>query len=68
MNGVTVKQFLTALEEMRTIYLFDDKKTRVSIDHNPISFEERLSVITTDESTGVVIEMSKNIMDEESRQ
>lgn len=68
MTRGTVKQFLTALEEMRTVYLFDDEKTSVSINHNPISLEERLSVATTDERTGVVIEMSKNIMDEEIRQ
>lgn len=68
MNGGTVKQFLTALEEMRTVYLFDDEKTSVSINHNPIGREGRLSVSTTDERTGIVIEMSKNIMGEEIRQ
>lgn len=63
MNG-TVKQFKDALEAMRTIYPFEDDKTKiqtrdiVSLDHN------HLSIATQDEKTGVWIEMSKAIVNE----
>ena len=61
MNGCTVKRFLTVLEEMRTIYPFDEEKTKVSINHNHMNLEEHLWVATTDERTGVVIEMTKTL-------
>lgn len=60
MNG-TIKQFLDTLETMRTIYPFEDEKTRLqtnniqSLDHN------NLSIITKDEKTGVWIEMTKEV-------
>jgi hypothetical protein len=64
MNG-TVKQFKDTLELMRSIYPFEDDKTRIqtrnfeSLDHN------HLSLRTQDEKTGVWIEMTKNVEERE---
>lgn len=58
MNG-TVKQFKDALDEMKTIYPFQDDKTYIStnnlIDHS----NSCLSIATKDEKTGISIEMTK---------
>ena len=65
MNG-TVKQFKDTLEIMRTVYPFEDSKTRMqtrdiqSLDHN------HLSIVTQDEKTGVWIEMSRDLVKEEA--
>ena len=65
MNG-TVKQFKDTLEIMRTVYQFEDAKTRMqtrdiqSLDHN------HLSIVTQDEKTGVWIEMSRDLVTEEA--
>lgn len=60
-EGATVKQFLEAIETMRTVYPFEDDKTRMAImDFHTLS-PNSLSVATTDEKTGVFITMSKDI-------
>lgn len=65
MNG-TVKQFKDTLELMRSVYPFEDDKTRMQtrdiqcLDHN------HLSVVVQDEKTGVWIEMSRNLLPRES--
>lgn len=61
MTGGTVKQFKDALEEMRKIYSFDDEKTRMCTDSRFAKTPSNLTIVTTDEETGVVIEMSKDI-------
>lgn len=64
MNG-TVKQFLHTLEEMRTIYNFDDEKTRLQT-RNYNSLEQNLlSIHTIDEQTGITVELSKNVVEGE---
>lgn len=60
-EGATVKQFVDALEEMRTVYPFKDENTRMSIMDFRCMTPNHLTVITTDEKTGVVITMSKDI-------
>lgn len=61
MTGGTVKQFKDALEEMRKIYPFEDEKTRVDTRSLFTNNANSLTIITTDEETGIAIEMSKNI-------
>lgn len=60
-EGGTVKAFLDALNEMRTVYQFKDEDTRISV----LGFETLaptcLSITTTDEKTGVFVTMSKDI-------
>lgn len=55
----TVKQFKDMLEEMKTVYSYDDEKTRLST-HNIFSREnDSLELETIDEKTGIKIVMSK---------
>jgi hypothetical protein len=61
MRDGTVKQFLDALEEMRTIYAFDDEKTILCTRDFQSLSHCALSIRTQDEKTGVYIEMSKNL-------
>lgn len=61
MTGGTVKQFLEALEEMRTIYKFVDERTQISTRDSMVNAHNCLTIVTTDENTGVVIEMTKRI-------
>lgn len=65
MTGGTVKQFLDALDEMRTLYPFKDEKTQISTRDAMRNTHECLTIITTDEKTGVIIEMTKRIQREE---
>lgn len=61
MVGGTVKQFKDALEEMRTIYNFDDEKTRISL-RDPCTISATcLAIVTTDEKTGITVRMDKDI-------
>lgn len=57
----TVKEFYEALNEMRAIYPFDDEKTRLCTRDAWRNEENHLSIITTDEKTGIDIHMSKTI-------
>lgn len=60
----TVKQFLDTLDEMRTIYPFEDDKTRLST-HSPESLSHNaLTIVTKDERTGIWIELHKEILPE----
>ena len=61
MQGGTVKQFMDALEEMRTIYPFKDEDTRLCTRDFRTLSHNSLSIRTVDEKTGVYIEMSKDI-------
>lgn len=59
----TVKQFKDMIEEMRTVYPFEDDKTYLST-HNIVSGDNsRLEIQTKDEKTGVDIVMSKHVPD-----
>lgn len=61
MVGGTVKQFYDALDEMRSIYPFDDEKTQICTRNDYALMENQLSIVTTDEKTGVFIQMSKEV-------
>lgn len=63
MNG-TVKQFKDALEEMKTIYPFDDSKTFIQTRDIINMGNNHLSISTKDDKTGIIIEMSKSITTE----
>ena len=64
-RGGTVKQFKDALEEMKKIYPYDEEKTRLSTIDNPRDFSPvTASIITTDESTGIVIQMHKDVKED----
>ena len=57
----TVKNFKDAIEEMKSIYPFDESKTRLST-HNIVEFTHgTLELCTTDEKTGITICMSKRV-------
>lgn len=58
MNG-TVKEFKETLEEMSGIYPFKDENTRICTVDLVTGNHNRLTVVTTDERTGIQIEMSK---------
>ena len=61
MTGGTVKQFKDALEEMRTVYNFDDEKTRIDLREPFTNNANKLTVLTIDEKTQTFITMSKSI-------
>lgn len=55
----TVKQFKDMLEEMKTIYPYEDDKTILSTHDIMTLGHTALEIKTTDEKTGVTIVMSK---------
>ncbi len=57
----TVKQFKDTLEEMKSIYPFDDEKTYIQTRDIVNLGHDHLSLATTDEKTGILIEMSKKV-------
>ncbi len=60
----TVKQFKDAIEEMKSIYPFDESKTRL-LTHNILECAQNtLKLCTTDEKTGIAICMSKRVNEE----
>lgn len=60
----TVKQFKDTLEEMRSIYPFEDDKTYIQTRDIVSLGNDHLSLATTDEKTGILIEMSKKVTGE----
>ena len=60
MNG-TVEQFKDAIEEMRTIYPFDDDETFMSTYDLNSGSHDHLQIHVVDEKTGIDIIMSKRI-------
>lgn len=58
----TIKNLKDTLETMRKVYDYKDDKT---IFYNNFSGEKVLHISTTDEETGVNIEMSKSLLDAE---
>lgn len=64
--GATVAQFKETLETMKKVYPFEDDKTKIVSDSNPYDLAHTfLEVTTMDESTGVKVNLSKNIETEE---
>lgn len=59
----TVKQFKDMIEEMRSVYPFDDEKAYMST-YNLVTRENsRLQIQVKDEKTGVLIVMEKHVPD-----
>ena len=61
MVGGTVKQFKDALEEMKKLFPYNEEKTRISTIDEKGYDNHRLTIVTTDEETGIFIQMSKQI-------
>lgn len=64
MQGGTVKQFIDILDEMRTIYPFEDDKTRLSTHNIETISHNAVTIVTQDKETGIWIELSKAIKQE----
>lgn len=60
MNG-TVRQLKRTLEEMKSIYPYEDDKTYIRIANIEDLSNSHLFIRTTDEKTGILIEMSKDM-------
>ena len=58
----TIKNLKDTLETMRKVYEYEDDKTNF---YNNFSGEKVLHISTTDEETGVYIEMSKSLVEGE---
>lgn len=58
----TIKNLKDTLETMRKVYEYEDDKTNF---YNNFSGEKVLHISTTDEKTGVYIEMSKSLVEDE---
>lgn len=58
----TIKNLKDTLETMRKVYEYEDDKTYF---YNNFSGEKVLHISTTDEETGVYIEMSKSLVEDE---
>lgn len=58
----TIKNLKDTLETMRKVYEYEDDKTNF---YNNFSGEKVLHISTTDEETGVYIEMSKSLVEDE---
>lgn len=63
----TVKQLKDMLEEMKTIYDYDDSETILST-HNILTLgHDQLEIRTIDKETGVTIVMAKGVSDDSNR-
>lgn len=60
MNG-TIKQFKDTIEEMRTLYPFEDDKTYMSTHNLIYQGNNKLQIQTMDEKTDIIIVMEKQI-------
>ena len=58
----TIKNLKDTLETMRKVYEYEDDKTNF---YNNFSGEKVLHISTTDEETGVYIEMSKSLVEDD---
>ena len=59
--SVTVKQYKDLLEEMKTVYQYEDEKTNVNYMVDIMTRYPRLEIQTKDEKTGVTVVLSKSI-------
>jgi len=68
MGPMTIADFNRIVENMKTVYNFDDQKTQIiSIEDNMkrVNVPCRLEVTTLDETTGVRITMSRSAYNDE---
>ena len=62
--GMTVQQFKEILEDMKTVYNYDDSETRFGACYDPRMSPDtinRVEIYTKDKETGISITMSKDI-------
>lgn len=59
--SITVKQFIDTLDEMHTIYPFEDDKTEISTQNLITGENNILHIYTKDEKTDIEISMEKKI-------
>jgi len=57
----TVKQFKDTLEDMKTVYNYDDERTEMATSDRYTMDRNYLTLVTRDEPTGVQITMEKKI-------
>lgn len=63
-QGMSITQLKSTLDEMRKVYKFDDDKTYFANMHDKISDSQRhVEIISRDEATGVNIVMSKDVLE-----
>ena len=59
---IRVSKMYDVLDEMKKIYPYDEEKTEIDIDCNPISLKRDLVEISTvDAETGIAIQMRKKV-------
>lgn len=63
----TVKQLKDMLEEMKTIYDYDDSETILSTYNILTLGHDQLEIRTIDKETGVTIVMAKGVSDDSNR-
>lgn len=59
--SVTVKQYKDLLEEMKTVYQYEDEKTNINYMVDMMTRYPRLEIQTEDEKTGVTVVLSKSL-------
>lgn len=64
-SGGTVAQFKAVLEEMKTVYCYDDEKTRLSTIDFCSRSPRSVQITTIDEPTGIRIMMEKSVDSDE---
>ena len=59
-SGMTIKQFNESVEEMRTVYKFNDESARIEDFHDmQTGFNRQVCIHAIDDKTGVEIVMCK---------
>lgn len=68
MRGMSLTQMKEVLDEMRSVYKYDDTKTYLG-DLRDLNYDQqrRVEIMTVDEKTDVTIVMSKGVKLEEGR-
>lgn len=58
-EGMTVKDFQDILQDMKSIYPFEDQETRLCTYNSNSRAHDTVEIVTTDKNTGVIISMCK---------
>ena len=59
----TIKQFKDMIEEMKSIYPFDEEKAYMSTHDLMTRDNRKLQIQVTDEKTGILVVMEKHVPD-----
>ena len=61
-RGMTITEFNEVLDEMRTVYAFDENETYLSdLSDLLTNSQRRVEIVTQDKETGIQIVMSKAV-------